>query len=101
LIFNSLGKVTVVVLKAIAVYPKVGFKAGVIVVYSVTRGYLDVVAELQSRFPNPDKIVLEKDKKDFAKLFGEYLRVENVLEYIIALVVAKNKVRLKKCLKMF
>jgi hypothetical protein len=36
------------------------------------RGYLDVVAELQSRFPNPDKIVLEKDKKDFAKLFGEY-----------------------------
>jgi hypothetical protein len=26
LIFNSLGKVTVVVLKAIAVYPKVGFK---------------------------------------------------------------------------
>jgi type I restriction enzyme R subunit len=44
------------------------------------RGYLDVVAELQSRFPNPDKIVLEKDKKDFAKLFGEYLRVENVLQ---------------------
>jgi type I restriction enzyme R subunit len=28
-----------------------------------------VVAELQSRFPNPDDIVLEKDKKDFAKLF--------------------------------
>ena len=44
------------------------------------RGYLDVVAELQSRFPNPDEIVLEKDKKDFAKLFGEYLRVENVLQ---------------------
>jgi type I restriction enzyme R subunit len=38
------------------------------------------VAELQSRFPNPDKMVLEKDKKDFAKLFGEYLRVENVLQ---------------------
>jgi len=44
------------------------------------RGYLDVVAELQSRFPNPDEIVLEKDKKDFAKLFGEYLRVENILQ---------------------
>jgi type I restriction enzyme R subunit len=44
------------------------------------RGYLDVVAELQNRFPNPDEIVLEKDKKDFAKLFGEYLRVENVLQ---------------------
>jgi type I restriction enzyme R subunit len=44
------------------------------------RGYLDVVNELQQRFPNPDEIVTEKDKKDFAKLFGEYLRVENVLQ---------------------
>ena len=43
-------------------------------------GYLGVVAELQQRFPNPDEIVKEKDKKDFAKLFGEYLRVENVLQ---------------------
>lgn len=44
------------------------------------RGYLDVVAELQQRFPNPDEIAREKDKKEFAKLFGEYLRVENVLQ---------------------
>ncbi len=44
------------------------------------RGFMDVVAELEQRFPNPDDIVLEKDKKDFAKLFGEYLRVENVLQ---------------------
>jgi type I restriction enzyme R subunit len=44
------------------------------------RGYLDVVVELQQRFPNPDEIFKEKDKKDFAKLFGEYLRVENVLQ---------------------
>ena len=44
------------------------------------RGYLDVVQELQERFPNPDEIVTEKDKKEFAKLFGEYLRVENVLQ---------------------
>ena len=44
------------------------------------RGYLDVVQELQERFPEPDKIETEKDKKDFAKLFGEYLRVENVLQ---------------------
>ena len=42
------------------------------------RGYLDIVEELQQRFPNPD--VIEKDKKDFAKLFGEYLKVENVLQ---------------------
>ncbi|MFY9260934.1 MAG: type I restriction endonuclease subunit R [Gallionella sp.] len=43
-------------------------------------GYMDVVTALQQRFPNPDDIVKEKDKKDFAKLFGEYLRVENVLQ---------------------
>ena len=44
------------------------------------RGYLAVVAELKQRFPNPDDIVTEKDKKDFAELFGEYLRVEHVLQ---------------------
>ena len=44
------------------------------------RGYLEVVQELNTRFPDPDSIVTEKDKKDFAKLFGEYLRVENVLQ---------------------
>lgn len=44
------------------------------------RGYLEVVKELQQRFPNPDEIVKEADKKDFAKLFGEYLRVENILQ---------------------
>lgn len=44
------------------------------------RGFMEVVSELEERFPNPDEIFLEKDKKDFAKLFGEYLRVENVLQ---------------------
>jgi len=44
------------------------------------RGYLEVVAELQQCFPNPDEIVKEKDKKDFAKLFGEYLRIDNILQ---------------------
>lgn len=44
------------------------------------RGYVDVVKELESRFSNIDEIVTEKDKKDFAKLFGEYLRVENILQ---------------------
>jgi type I restriction enzyme R subunit len=44
------------------------------------RGYLEVVKELQQRFPKSDNIVTEKDKKDFAQLFGEYLRVENVLQ---------------------
>ena len=44
------------------------------------RGYSAVVQELQERFPNVEDIVTEKDKKDFAKLFGEYLRVENILQ---------------------
>lgn len=44
------------------------------------RGFMDVVTELEQRFPNPDAIVKESDKKAFAKLFGEYLRVENVLQ---------------------
>ncbi len=44
------------------------------------RGYLEIVSELQERFPNPDEIVKEQDKKDFAKVFGEYLRAENVLQ---------------------
>ena len=44
------------------------------------RGYMEVVKELEQRFPNPDAIEKESDKKSFAKLFGEYLRVENVLQ---------------------
>ncbi len=44
------------------------------------RGYVEVVKELNERFPDPDEIIKEKDKKDFVKLFGEYLRVENILQ---------------------
>ncbi len=44
------------------------------------RGYVDVVKDLQERFPSVDDIVTEKDKKEFAKLFGEYLRIENILQ---------------------
>ncbi len=44
------------------------------------RGYIELVKELNQRFPNVDEIVTEKDKKDFSKLFGEYLRVENILQ---------------------
>jgi len=51
-----------------------------IVTGEARRGYMEVVAELEKRFPNPETIVTEKDKKDFVKLFGEYLRVENVLQ---------------------
>lgn len=44
------------------------------------RGYIEVVQDLNTKFPHPDEIVKEKDKKEFVKLFGEYLRVENILQ---------------------
>lgn len=44
------------------------------------RGFMAVVNELEQRFPDPANIEKESDKKAFAKLFGEYLRVENILQ---------------------
>ena len=44
------------------------------------RGYIEVVRELSERFPNPEEINKEEDKKEFVKLFGEYLRIENILQ---------------------
>ena len=44
------------------------------------RGFIEVVGELEQRFPDPSAIEKEADKKAFAKLFGEYLRIENVLQ---------------------
>ncbi len=51
-----------------------------IVTGQTRRGFVEVVRELQERFPNPEDIVKEQDKKDFAKLFGEYLKAENILQ---------------------
>ncbi|MEG2765503.1 MAG: type I restriction endonuclease subunit R, partial [Acidaminococcaceae bacterium] len=44
------------------------------------RGYVEIVKELNFHFSQVDNIVTEKDKKEFAKLFGEYLRIENILQ---------------------
>ncbi len=44
------------------------------------KGFIEVVKELQERFPEPDKIEKESDKKEFVKLFGEYLKLENILQ---------------------
>ena len=44
------------------------------------RGFIEVVQELEERFPDPAAIATEAEKKAFAKLFGEYLRLENVLQ---------------------
>lgn len=46
----------------------------------VRRGYIEIVKELNDKFPDTDNIVTERDKKEFVKLFGEYLRVENILQ---------------------
>jgi type I restriction enzyme R subunit len=44
------------------------------------RGFVEIVRELEQHFPDSSAIEKESDKKAFAKLFGEYLRVENVLQ---------------------
>lgn len=44
------------------------------------RGYVEVVKELKERFSDPEAIITEREKKEFSKLFGEYLRIENILQ---------------------
>jgi type I restriction enzyme, R subunit len=44
------------------------------------RGFVAVVQELEQRFPDPAHLEKEADKLTFVKLFGEYLRLENVLQ---------------------
>ena len=44
------------------------------------RGFVPVVQELNDRFPNPSSLETGEDKKDFVKVFSEYLRVENILQ---------------------
>lgn len=55
-----------------------GFKD--IVTGEARRGYIEIVKELNERFSDVDKIETEQNKKDFSKLFGEYLRIENILQ---------------------
>lgn len=50
-----------------------------IVTGEVHRGYTEVVRELKAQFPKPDAITTEVAKKAFVQLFGEYLRIENIL----------------------
>ena len=55
-----------------------GFKD--IVTGEANRGYVSVVNELRSHFADVEEIITEKDKKEFVKLFGEYLKIENILQ---------------------
>ena len=42
-------------------------------------GYKELCEEIVEKFPDPTEIKLEKDKKEFVKLFGEILKKENIL----------------------
>ena len=44
------------------------------------QGFVNIVKELGERFPDPSEIEKESDERDFVKLFGKYLKVENVLQ---------------------
>lgn len=46
---------------------------------NTVRGYKELCQELVEKFSNPIDIVLDKDKKEFVKLFGELLKKENIL----------------------
>ncbi|HDZ3017527.1 TPA: type I restriction endonuclease subunit R, partial [Klebsiella pneumoniae] len=51
-----------------------------IVTGEARRGFMDIVTTLEHQFPDPASIDSEKGKKAFVKLFGEYLRAENILQ---------------------
>lgn len=55
-----------------------GFKD--VVTGEARRGFMDIVTALEQQFPDPTDIDSEKEKKAFVKLFGEYLRAENILQ---------------------
>ncbi len=44
------------------------------------RGYRAIVQDLKGIFPRPKEIEKEEEKKTFVKLFGDYLRIENILQ---------------------
>ena len=46
---------------------------------TLIKGYIDICNEIISKFPEPTEMVLERDKKEFAQLFGDLLKAENIL----------------------
>lgn len=47
---------------------------------ATNRGFINIIQTLQERFPEPREIYTEQDRKEFVKLFGEYLITENILQ---------------------
>lgn len=44
------------------------------------RGYIEVVRELKEEYPDADSVETEEEKKSFVRLFGEYMKIENILQ---------------------
>ena len=43
------------------------------------KGFIEICEEILKKFPEPTEIYLEADKKEFAKMFGQVLRYDNIL----------------------
>lgn len=43
------------------------------------KGFIEICEEIIEKFPEPTEIYLEADKKEFAKMFGQVLRYDNIL----------------------
>ncbi|MBO1304653.1 type I restriction endonuclease subunit R [Enterococcus sp. 669A] len=44
------------------------------------KGYVDLCEQIVKKFPEPTEIILESEKKEFAELFGELLKSDNILK---------------------
>lgn len=74
---NSKNNINIILEKSYADYIN-GFKdeeTG-----KITKGYTQICNEIITKFPKPTEIHLEKDKKEFTKLFSELLKSENILK---------------------
>ena len=60
------------------------------------KGYIDIVKELKEQFPHPDEITTEADKKAFVRLFGDYLKVDNILQNYDEFIQLKELQKIKK-----
>lgn len=44
------------------------------------KGYVDLCEQIIDKFPEPTEIIIESEKKEFAELFGELLKSDNILK---------------------
>lgn len=46
----------------------------------VKKGYIEICEEIREKFPDPSEIIFDADKKEFVRLFNEYLAADNILK---------------------